>query len=62
MLFLNKLVFGIGIVKLLFEMDRNELFGKVSALSWKRSHIMGSYDVNNFIQYFGLVQKNSLIG
>ena len=40
MLSLNKLVLGIGIVKLLlFETDRNELFGKVSALNWNRSLI-----------------------
>ena len=32
-------VLGIGIVKLLFEMDRNELFGKVATLNWKSSHI-----------------------
>ena len=36
------LVLGIGIVKLLFETDLNELFGKVSALNWKKiSYILG---------------------
>ena len=56
---INKHVLGIGIVKLLFEKDRNELFVKVSALNWKKiSYILGCYDVNNFIHYFGIVYKN----
>ena len=36
---LNKLVLGIGIVKLLFEADCNDLYVKVFALNWKRSFI-----------------------
>ena len=36
---LNKFVLGIEIVKLLFETDRNKLFGKVIAHKWERSLI-----------------------
>ena len=52
---LNKLVLGIGIVKLLFETDRNELFGKVSALNWKRSPIyLGAMTLTNLYIFLAL--------